>query len=90
MFTHFLLNREHCPRVSANLQSIFRHYGEFVAGDEKVFRMTGQGGDVRLVPSKKINWYILCMSCCFTNIIHRIMVLCASLQMGSHFYLIIL
>ena len=53
MSTHFLLSREYCPRVSANLQSIFRHYGEFVAGDEKVFHMTGQGGDVRLVPSKK-------------------------------------
>ena len=31
MSTHFLLSREYCPRVSANLQSIFRHYGEFVA-----------------------------------------------------------
>ena len=50
MSTHLLLSREYCPRVSANLQSIFRHYGEFVAGNEKVFYMTGQG---RLVPSKK-------------------------------------
>ena len=74
MSTHFLLRREYCPRVSANLHSIFRHYVEFVAGDDKVFYMTGQGGDVRLVPSKK-SIGVLCMNCCFTNIMHRIIVL---------------
>ena len=64
---HFLLSREYCSRVSANLQSIFRHYGKFVARNKKMFHTTGQCGDVR-----KIYWNVLCINCCNTNILHRI------------------
>jgi hypothetical protein len=62
---HFLITKDHYPTLVINLQSIFHHFGEYVAGDEKVYHMTGARGDIRFVPSKKAVWlWMFQLTCC--------------------------
>lgn len=52
LLSHFLVTKEYFDDLSHEFQAIIDHVGEFVAGDEKLARFTGQSGDIRLVPSK--------------------------------------
>jgi len=62
---HFLIDKTYFPALSKNLQAIYNHLGEYVAGDEKVYHMTGASGDIRLVPSKRsIGVWLYQLTCC--------------------------
>jgi hypothetical protein len=47
-----LFTYHYFEEISLNCQSVVRHLGEYVAGDEKLFHFTGDSGDIRLVLTK--------------------------------------
>lgn len=52
LLANMLLTEEYVDELSDNFQSVIRHLGQYVAGDEKLFHFTGESGNVRLVISK--------------------------------------
>ena len=60
VFANFLITKNYFKDLSANFQSIIVELGQYVAGDEKLFRFTGNSNLVRMVPHKpdKVGlWY---------------------------------
>ena len=51
--------------LSENFRSFFERWGEFLAGDEKVDRFTGDSKHIRLVPNKpdKVGFWHYELSC---------------------------
>ena len=49
---HFLINHLFYDDLSVNFRKVIKCFGEFVAGDEKLFRFTGMGEHLRQVLSK--------------------------------------
>lgn len=52
LLARFLFTYDYCDELSANFQSIIRSLGEFVSGDEKLFRYLGTSVDSRYEPKK--------------------------------------
>lgn len=50
--SNFFISREEETLLSDNFQSIVQHVGEYVCGDEKLFRFTGNSGYIRMCPNK--------------------------------------
>ena len=52
LLARYLLTENYFARITDNIMSIIRRFGEFVAGDEKLLHFTGNSGDIRIVRSK--------------------------------------
>ena len=52
LLARYLLTENYFARITDNIMSIIRRFGEFVAGDEKLLHFTGNSGDIRMVRSK--------------------------------------
>ena len=52
LLARYLLTENYFARITDNIMSIIRRFGEFVAGDEKLLHFTGNSGDIRMVKSK--------------------------------------
>ena len=52
LLARYLLTENYFARITNNIMSIIRRFGEFVAGDEKLLHFTGNSGDIRMVRSK--------------------------------------
>ena len=52
LLARYLLTENYFARITDNIMSIIRRFGEFVAGDEKLLYFTGNSGDIRMVRSK--------------------------------------
>lgn len=50
--SHYLITSAFFEKLSLNFQSIVLKLGQFVAGDEKLLRFTGNSGDIRLIITK--------------------------------------
>ena len=52
LLARYLLTENYFARITDNIMSNIRRFGEFVAGDEKLLHFTGNSGDIRMVKSK--------------------------------------
>jgi hypothetical protein len=66
---NFHIQYQHFAELSQNFQSILLSLGQFIAGDEKLFHLTGNSGYIRLVPNKpdKVGLWIYECMCQLSN-----------------------